>query len=131
MSSEQANGEVGYKRPPKETRWKKGQCGNPKRQYKRAGKSMARIIDEIFETRIAIAGNGLSGRVSIFEAIVLQLWSKATQGDKKAANIILEYLKFANGRRDKEEFILEFPQNEYTRRLAERMKARRTETPNA
>ena len=23
----------GYKRPPKTTRWKKGQCGNPKRQY--------------------------------------------------------------------------------------------------
>ena len=34
---------VGYRRPPKHTRWKKGQCGNPGRKRKRALKGTAEI----------------------------------------------------------------------------------------
>jgi hypothetical protein len=33
--------EIGYGNPPKHSRWKKGQCGNPKRIRKRPGKPVA------------------------------------------------------------------------------------------
>jgi len=33
MTDRKAPSAVGYKRPPKNTQWQKGQCGNPKRQY--------------------------------------------------------------------------------------------------
>ena len=64
MSLRQKDGEVGYKRPPKSTQWKKGQCGNPKRQYKRASKGIVEIIDALFEEQIDIRENGVPRRVS-------------------------------------------------------------------
>ena len=40
--------EVGRGRPPKHTRWKKGQCGNPNRIRKRSPKPVVAMIDEFF-----------------------------------------------------------------------------------
>lgn len=131
MSSESANGAVGYKRPPKETQWKKGQCGNPKRQYKRRKRSIIETIDALFENQVEIVENGQTRRISSFEAIVLQLWSKVMSGDRKAANVFMMYLKFANsGGCDKEEFIFEFPQNDYTRKLSGEMEDTDEELPD-
>ena len=73
MSLRQKDDEVGYKRPPKQTQWKKGQCGNPKRQYQRAPRGTVALIDAAFEKQIAIVEKGESRRVSVFEAILLQL----------------------------------------------------------
>jgi Family of unknown function (DUF5681) len=94
MSLRQKDGEVGYKRPPKNTQWKKGQCGNPKRQYKRAPKGTVALIDAAFEARIDIVENGASRRVSVFEAILLQLWCKEMAGDKRATTVRLKYQEF-------------------------------------
>jgi len=91
--------EVGYGRPPKATRWKKGQCGNPNRVRKRAPKRVVEMIDEFFAAEIDIVENGISRRVSNFEAIVLQLWRKAvTTTSKRAVNVLLKYLEFAASR---------------------------------
>ncbi len=43
MSAPQDDDAVGYKRPPKAFRWKKGQCGNPSQKRKRALKGTAEI----------------------------------------------------------------------------------------
>ena len=91
--------EVGYGRPPKHTRWKKGQCGNPNRIRKRAPKRVVEMIDEFFAAEIDVVENGISRRVSNFEAIVLQLWRKAvTTTSKRAVNVLLKYLEFAASR---------------------------------
>jgi Family of unknown function (DUF5681) len=91
--------EVGYGRPPKATRWKKGQCGNPNRVRKRAPKRVVEMIDEFFAAEIDVVENGISRRVSNFEAIVLQLWRKAvTTTSKRAVNVLLKYLEFAASR---------------------------------
>jgi hypothetical protein len=37
---------VGYRRPPQETRWKKGQSGNPRRKPKRT-ESMVDMVDRL------------------------------------------------------------------------------------
>jgi Family of unknown function (DUF5681) len=84
------NYEVGYCRPPKRTQWRKGQCGNPKRIRK-----IVDVIDEFFAGEIDIVENGMSRRVSKFEAILLQLWIEAMSGTKRAANVLLQYLAFA------------------------------------
>jgi hypothetical protein len=91
--------EVGYGRPPKSTRWKKGQCGNPDRVRKKPPKRVVDMIDEFFAAEIDIVENGTSRRVSNFEAIVLQLWIKAVTGtSKRALNVLLKYLEFAASR---------------------------------
>jgi len=91
--------EVGYGRPPKATRWKKGQCGNPNRIRKRAPKRVVEMIDEFFAAEIDIVENGISRRVTNFEAIILQLWRKAvTTTSKRAVNVLLKYREFAASR---------------------------------
>jgi len=87
--------EVGYCRPPKRTQWQKGQCGNPKRIRKQTPKPVVDMIDEFFAGEIDIVENGISRRVSNFEAIVLQLWIKAMAGKKRATNVLLQYQAFA------------------------------------
>jgi hypothetical protein len=68
------DGAVGYKRPPEHTRWKTGQCGNPRRHYRRASKGTVELIDKMFGEQITIVENGVSRRVTVFQAILLQLW---------------------------------------------------------
>ena len=76
MTDRKAPSAVGYKRPPKNTQWQKGQCGNPKRQYKRTVKGTIELIDVAFADQIDIVENGEARRVSVFEAILTQLWFK-------------------------------------------------------
>ena len=87
--------QVGYCRPPKRTQWQKGQCGNPKRIRKQTPKPVVDMIDEFFAGEIDIVEQGISRRVSNFEAIVLQLWIKAMAGKKRATNVLLQYQAFA------------------------------------
>jgi len=109
MSLRPKDGVVGYKNPPQQTRWKKGQCGNPKRQYRRAPKGTVALIDAAFEKQIDIVENGASRRVSAFEAILLQLWKKEMAGDKRATAVRLQYQAFVERRcgKPEAEFIVE------------------------
>ena len=94
MSLRRKDYEVGYKRPPKQTQWKKGQCGNPKRQYKRTPKGTVALIDTAFAEQIDIVEKGISRRVCVFEAILMQLWIKEMSGDKRATAVRLKYEEF-------------------------------------
>jgi hypothetical protein len=94
MTDRKAPYEVGYNRPPKHTQWQKGQSGNPKRQYKRAVKGTIELIDEAFADQIDIVENGEARRVSVFEAILMQLWIKEMSGDKRATAVRLKYHEF-------------------------------------
>jgi hypothetical protein len=107
MSLRQKDDEVGYKRPPKNTQWKKGQCGNPKRQYQRAPRGTVALIDAAFEKQIVIVEKGESRRVSVFEAILLQLWTKEISGDKRATAVRLKYQEFVAQQSGSSEIIIE------------------------
>src|SRR5206468_486157 len=75
--------EIGYGRPPKHTRWKKGQCGNPNRIRNRSPKPAVQMIDEFFASKIDIIEKDISRPVTAFEAILLQLWIKTMGGSKR------------------------------------------------
>jgi hypothetical protein len=107
MNLRQKDYEVGYKRPPKQTQWKKGQCGNPKRQYQRAPRGTVALIDAAFERQVDIVENGASRRVSVFEAILLQLWIKEISGDKHATAVRLKYQEFVAQQSGSSEIIIE------------------------
>jgi hypothetical protein len=107
MSLLHKDDDVGYKRPPKTTQWKKGQCGNPRRQYKRVPKGTVALIDAEFAKQIDIVKNGQSRRVSVFEAILLQLWTKEMSGNKRAVDVRLKYQEFGAQQAGPSEFIIE------------------------
>jgi hypothetical protein len=92
--------EVGRGRPPMHTRWKKGQCGNPGRIRNRIARPVVQMIDEFFAREIEIVEKGISRRVTNFEAIILQLWTKAMAGNSRAMRVLLKYKEFAATRGD-------------------------------
>jgi hypothetical protein len=45
---------IGYGKPPEHSKWKKGQCGNPKRIRKRPVKPVAELVDEFFAREVEV-----------------------------------------------------------------------------
>lgn len=80
--------EVGYRKPPRHTRFKKGRSGNPKGRPKGA-KNMATELREELNQKITIREGGVEKRVSKRRAIVKGLAAKAIQGDARAAQTLL------------------------------------------
>jgi hypothetical protein len=109
--------EVGYGRPPKGRRWKKGQSGNPKRPFSSRSYSTVEMIDRLFQKPVDITVNGEEKKVSTLEAIIFQLWLKEIASDRRALDVRLKYETFARVNSEtKVEMI--FVDNEYTRALA-------------
>jgi Family of unknown function (DUF5681) len=83
--------DVGYRRPPKGTRWKKGQSGNPARRGARRVATTLEIFDKLLLAPIDISENGRPRRVTTLEAILLQLWKKELSGSRRALAVRLKY----------------------------------------
>jgi hypothetical protein len=79
----------GYGKPPKHTRFVKGQSGNPKGRPKKS-KNIKSIYESVlFEpTQISLAGN--TSTVPMLEAIIRRMSIKAANGDQQAANKLLK-----------------------------------------
>jgi Family of unknown function (DUF5681) len=87
--------EVGFGRPPKRTRWKKGQSGNPGRRRSRRFATTAEIIEKLLLAPIEIIENGDARRTTVMEAITRQLWKKAVDGHPRAVDVLLKYQELA------------------------------------
>ena len=74
--------EVGYKKPPKRTRFKKGQSGNPKGRRK-ASRNMSTIMLEVMARPVVIKQNGQQRRVAFREAFVHRLAGRALEGNTR------------------------------------------------
>ena len=75
--------EVGYRKPPKSTRFKKGRSGNPRGRPKRALNVKAELLAELAET-ILIREQGKQKKVNKLRAGFKAQAAKAVQGDTKA-----------------------------------------------
>jgi hypothetical protein len=117
MNPPQDDDAAGYRRPPKQTRWKKGQSGNPNRRYPAHSKSTVEMIDRLFLKPVTITENGEEKKVSTLEAIFLQLWHKEIAGDRRASDVRLKYETFARANSEIKVEII-FIDNAYTRALA-------------
>jgi len=87
---DQASGtdyEVGYGKPPKHTRFKPGQSGNPRGRAKGTKNLKTDLMEELGE-RIVIHEGGQSRQVSKQRAIVKTLVSRTLKGDSRAATLL-------------------------------------------
>ena len=98
MNRQPAKYKIGYGRPPEQTRWLKGQCGNPGRIRKDKPMDVSKMIEDAFGREIDIVEGDRPRRVTVFEAIVLQLWTKAIGGNVRALNVFFKYQDFARTR---------------------------------
>ena len=83
---------IGYRRPPKHSRFKPGKSGNPRGRPK-GGKSVGDIVTIVMSRKVSVTENGATRRVSAIEAIFHRLRSEALRGDKAALKILLPLLE--------------------------------------
>ena len=77
------------------------------------------MIDAVFAEQIDIIEDGVPRRVTVFAAILLQLWIKEMAGNKRAIAVRLKYQEFVANQGKSGGFIVGYPQDDYTRWLAE------------
>jgi len=94
--NKQRDYEVGYGKPPRHTRFKPGQSGNP-RGRPSGSKNLRTLLSDALNESVVIADNGGRRRVSKREAIVTQLVNRSATADWRAVKILLEILR---GRRE-------------------------------
>lgn len=81
--------EVGYKKPPKHSRFKKGRSGNLKGRPK-GRKNMRTILKDILDRNVTIRENGRTRRVKFPEAFANQLAVTALSGSTRDQIMLLK-----------------------------------------
>jgi Family of unknown function (DUF5681) len=89
--------EIGYRKPPKATRFEKGKSGNPKGRPKGA-QNLATLVDQAVNETVQVTINGKRRSISKLAATVSQLANKAASGDPKAMRELLDRVQALEAR---------------------------------
>ncbi len=84
-----ADDEVGYGKPPRHTRFVKGQSGNPKGRP-RGAKNFTILLDEALNEPVTVSDNGGRRRVSKRQAIITQLVNWSATADFRAIKLLFD-----------------------------------------
>jgi hypothetical protein len=87
-----SNYEVGYGKPPKKTRFKKGMSGNPKGRPKGA-QNPNELASKLLWKKVTITQNGKPIKVPFIEALMGKIQAMAASGDHKAIKLVWEMYK--------------------------------------
>lgn len=85
--------DIGYKKPPRHTRWRKGQSGNKRgRPKKKLGISdIERAFDEALGELLAVNDNGTVRKIKKLKALAIQTVNKALKGHHQSANLVMAH----------------------------------------
>ena len=81
--------ELGYGKPPRRSRFKKGHSGNP-RGRPRGAKNLLTLLNEVLNERVIVADNGGRHKITKGEAIIKQLVNQAAKGDWRRAKLVVD-----------------------------------------
>lgn len=84
-----ADGRVGYRRPPRHSRFQPGRSGNP-RGRPPGVKSLPDIVRKIAGQKVTVTENGRARRIPRLEAILLRAAGEASRGDPRALRLLLQ-----------------------------------------
>jgi hypothetical protein len=91
--------EVGYGKPPRHTRFVKGQSGNPRGRPANA-KNFKTLLNEALNQPLIVTENGERRKVSKRQAIVTQLVNRSAIADFRAMKILLDIMREIEGHTD-------------------------------
>jgi hypothetical protein len=84
--------EVGYGKPPRHTRFTKGQSGNPRGRPSGA-KNFTTLVREALNEPVIVTDNGGRRKVSKRQAIITQLVNRSATADFRAIKILLDIVR--------------------------------------
>ena len=86
---------VGYRKPPRSTRFKKGRSGNPKGRPPRGSQDsdVLVLLRSALNESVTVQENGERKTITKAEAIVKQLVNKSASGDARAMQMLLAALR--------------------------------------
>ena len=87
-----ADERVGYGRPPRATRFRPGQSGNPRGRPKGA-RNFSTVIASALSERVAVTENGRRRRITKLEAAIKQLVNRAAAGDARATALLIQLVQ--------------------------------------
>jgi len=96
MATKNDDGRVGYRRPPKKTRFKPGRSGNPKGRPKHARNLKSEFLEELGEV-IRVREGDRELKISKQRAFVKALVSAAIKGDMRATSALVSFCTRAFG----------------------------------
>jgi Family of unknown function (DUF5681) len=79
---------VGKGKPPRRTRFRKGQSGNPTGRRK-GSVNMATLLERALNERVAVTENGKRKTITKLEAMLKQLANKAASGDTRVIRLLM------------------------------------------
>jgi hypothetical protein len=83
--------DIGYGRPPKATRFRPGQSGNPT-GHRKGSKTIGVRLQELINSKVKVAENGRTRRISRLDVMLRQLANDAMRGDQRALKLLMEFL---------------------------------------
>jgi hypothetical protein len=84
--------EVGYGKPPRHTRFRRGQSGNPKGRP-RGSKNLPTLLTEALNERVIVAEDDGRRKITKREAIITQLVNRSAKADLRAIKILLDIIQ--------------------------------------
>ncbi len=84
--------EIGYKRPPKSSQFKKGSSGNPKGRPKGSSNLLTVLETELGQS-IVVNENGKKKTITRLQAMVKRLVAGALQGEQRPLLTLVEILR--------------------------------------
>ena len=79
---------VGFGKPPRRTRFKKGRSGNPKGRP-RGSRTSLTLLEQALSEQVVVTENGQRKQITKGEAMLKQLVNKAASGDPRAMQMLL------------------------------------------
>lgn len=95
MTDETSDDAVGYKKPPRHSRFQPGKSGNPRGKQKGV-RNFGTDVKRTLEVLVRLNDQGRARRVSTQEAVLLRLREKALKGDARSLVQFLELAKIFN-----------------------------------
>ena len=94
--------EIGYKKPPHETRFRKGCSGNPLGRPK-GSQNTIKLLEELLNQKISVLQDGKKRKISKKTAIMMQMVNAAVKGNPKSVQILLPYMTIIDSKNEEKE----------------------------
>jgi hypothetical protein len=92
-SSASSKNDVGYRRPPKATRFKKGRSGNPRGRPKGGSRNIGKVLLDVTRQKVSVTENGKTRQMPALEVAIRRLTNEAIQKDQSALKLLFSLME--------------------------------------